>query len=118
MLKAGAGWRIGWQPNAVDYPALLGNDEWAIELSAAEFDSFLRMCTQLAETMHQMQSELMDEEAIALELEDSLLWLEAEGYPHAYALHLIVLTGRRTEAHWPATATAELLHTLQTLQVF
>jgi len=65
-----------------------------------------------------MQSELMDEEAITCEVETDLLWLEANGYPHAYSLHLMLRTGRRAEGHWTAAVVPELIQAVRSLKVF
>jgi hypothetical protein len=72
----------------------------------------------LATTLEQLSAELMAEERIACEAESPLLWLEVEGYPHAYQLHLILNTGRRAEGHWPEAAAAELVMATQRLMVF
>jgi hypothetical protein len=117
QLKSGDGWRLGWDAEAT-FSGLVGTDEWAIELTEAELEDFCRLTLQLAETMQQMQHELMDEERISCELESDLLWMEAEGFPQAYCLRLIVLTGRRAEAAWIESAVPHLIEAVQTLKVF
>jgi hypothetical protein len=67
------------------------------------------MLGQLAQTMSQMASELMDEEKIACEAESDLLWMEVEGYPSAYTLRFILNTGRRCEGSWLAQAVPGLV---------
>jgi hypothetical protein len=118
MLKTGEGWRVGWNADADVFKGLVGTDDWALELTEAEMRDFCRLAGQLAETMLQMQRELMQEEKIACELETELVWLEADGYPEAYTLHLMVLTGRRGEGYWTATAVLSLLQAIQTFEVF
>jgi Domain of unknown function (DUF1818) len=118
QLRSGTGWRLGWDNEPIAFPGLVGGDEWAIELTAAELDDFCRLAQQLAETMGQMSQELMDEERISCEVESDRLWLEAEGFPHAYDLRLIVLTGRRGEGFWEAGAVPGLLQAVQVLKVF
>lgn len=118
IIKSGTGWRIGWNPDAEVFKGLVGTDTWALELTEAELNDFCRLLHQLAEAMRQMSSELMDEEAIACEAESDLLWLEVEGYPHAYSLHLILLTGRGGEGCWTASAVPELIRSVQLLKVF
>lgn len=118
QLKSGAGWRLGWDDEAIAFQGLVGGDGWAIELTAAELEDFCRLAAQLAATLQQMTLELMDEERVSCEAESELLWLEAEGYPHHYDLRLIVLTGRRGEGFWNALAVSELLHAAQILKVF
>jgi Domain of unknown function (DUF1818) len=115
IIKFGAGWRIGWNPEADMFQGLVGTDEWSIELTQAEFDDFCRLALQLAATMDSMQAELMDEEAIALEAESASLWLEVEGFPSAYALRLILSSGRRAEAAWATTAVPGLLGAIRSV---
>jgi hypothetical protein len=118
QLKSGKGWRLGWDPDAGDFCGLLGGEDWAIEVTATELDDFCRLVVQLATTMQQIAQELMDEEQICCEVESPLLWLEAQGYPHAYSLHLIVLTGRRGEGTWGEAAVPALVQAAQVLKVF
>ena len=118
LVKTGAGWRLGWNPQAEDYPGLVGGEDWAIELTEAELDDFCRLLQQLANTMTQMASELMDEEKINCEAESDLLWMEVEGYPQAYGLHFILNTGRRCEGSWYPQAVPELIQAASSLKVF
>ena len=118
MIRSGSGWRIGWNAEAEVYQGLVGTDEWAIELTAAEFNDFCRLLAQLAETMSQMAEELMDEERIACEAESDLLWMEVEGYPHAYSLRLLLNQGRRCEGHWSENVVTKLVQASQMLSVF
>lgn len=118
VLKEGTGWRIGWNPSADLYQGLVGSEDWAIELTAAELQDFCRLLTQLAQTMAQMTQELMAEEKIACEAESDLLWLEVEGYPHAYSLRLILNQGRRCEGNWSTNAVPELVQAVASLKFF
>jgi len=118
QLKRGVGWRLGWNPEAVEFQGLVGGDEWAIELTEAELNDFCRLVAQLAHTMSQMANELMDEEKINCEVESDRIWLEAEGYPHSYTLRMLLLKGRRGEGSWLSTAVPELIAASQVLRVF
>lgn len=118
VLKSGAGWRIGWNPDAAEFKGLVGADDWAIELTEAELNDFCRLSGQLVETMSRLANELMDEEKIACEAESNLLWLEVEGYAHAYSLRLILNTGRCAEGSWATYAVLGLVQAAQMLQVF
>lgn len=117
-LKHGQGWRIGWNPDADPYRGLIGTDTWAFELTEAEWEDFCRLALQLAENMAQMAAELMAEEQITCEVECDRLWLEADGYPDAYRLRVILLQGRGAEGEWEAEAVSALLQAIQTLRVF
>ncbi len=118
LVKEGTGWRIGWDPNRPLYQGLVGGQDWAFELTAPELDDFCRLLHQLAETMGQMQDELMDEECLCCEAESDRLWLEAEGFPHSYGLRLILTQQRNTEGSWPAAIVPELLRAAQSLRAF
>ena len=115
LLKKGHQWRLGWDGEAKKYQALVGSDDWAIELTIAEFQDFNRLLHQLVTTMTQMKTELMDQERIACEAESELLWLEVEGYPDKYSLRLIVNRDRRCEGNWSEGVAVELAAATQRL---
>ncbi|WGT67653.1 DUF1818 family protein [cyanobacterium endosymbiont of Epithemia clementina EcSB] len=117
ILKKGTGWRIGWNPNAVAYQGLIGGKDWAIELTKAEFKDFCRLFKKLAETMEIMSQELMDAERIACEAESDSLWLEVEGYPHAYSLRLILNQGRCCEGNWSEEIVRELFQAVNMFEI-
>lgn len=118
QFRSGPGWRAGWDPKANSFQALVGADDWSVELTRAEFDDFCRFAQQLSHSLEAMRSELMDEEAITCEASSDLLWMEVRGNPDAYQLSFIVLTGRRAEGSWPVESTPELLRVIQMLQIF
>jgi hypothetical protein len=118
LIKSGKGWRIGWEADAEIYQGLLGAEDWAIELTEAELNDFCRLLAQLAQTMAQMSQELMEGERIACEAESDLLWMEVEGYPHAYSLRLILNQGRRCEGNWTEDAVTSLVQAVQSFKVF
>jgi hypothetical protein len=109
ILKYGSGWRLGWNPKAAVYKGLIGGDDWAIELTEAEWQDLRRLLSQLTATMVAMATELMDEERITCEAESELLWVEAVGFPDHYSLRLILYQGRGCEGNWSANALPELL---------
>jgi hypothetical protein len=118
QLREGQGWRIGWDPQAEPFVALVGGADWALELTQDEWQDFCRLALQLSQTLAQMAGELMDEERICCEVESDRLWLEAEGYPHRYELRLILRQGRRGEGTWAPEAVPDLLQASQSLDLF
>ncbi|MEH2196149.1 MAG: DUF1818 family protein [Nostoc sp.] len=118
VIKTGSGWRIGWNPDATEFQGLVGTDNWAIELTEAELNDFCRLLAQLADTMKQLATELMEEEKITCEAESNLLWMEVEGYPHDYTLRFILNTGRCVEGKWDASAVPGLLQAAGMVKVF
>lgn len=117
-LKKGVGWRLGWNPQAEFYKGLVGNDDWAIELTEAEFNDFCLLLQQLARSMEEMTSLLMDSEKISCEAETDLLWLEVEGIPQSYSLRLILHQGRCFEGNWACGVATELAIAVQMLKIF
>jgi Domain of unknown function (DUF1818) len=118
ILKSGVGWRLGWRSAPSDYPGLVGGENWALELTAAEMADFCRLVQQLAETMTQMTGELMAEEKIDCEAESDLLWLQVSGYPDHYSLRLLLNSGRKAEGNWTAAAVPALISATTTLGLF
>jgi hypothetical protein len=118
VIKSGTGWRLGWNPDFTEFQGLVGGDDWAFELTSTELEDFCRLLLQLAHTMQQMASELMDEEQLHCEAESDLLWLEAAGYPQRYSVRLILHAGRRSEGFWPETAVPDLVQAAQMIGFF
>jgi hypothetical protein len=118
VVKSGSGWRIGWNPSAREFTGLVGTDNWAIELTAAELDDFCRLLWQLADTMQHLAAELMDEERIVCEAESALLWMEVAGYPQTYSLRLILNQGRGVEGEWEPASVPDLLAASKVFKVF
>ncbi|MBD2579502.1 DUF1818 family protein [Oscillatoria sp. FACHB-1406] len=118
VMKEGAGWRLGWNPEAPVYKGLVGGDGWAFELTEAELSDFCRLLERLAVTIDSIANELMEEERIACQLESNSLWLEAEGYPHAYEVRLLLSCSRQCEGNWHSHAILPLLEAARTLTVF
>ncbi|MEO0375041.1 MAG: DUF1818 family protein [Cyanobacteria bacterium P01_A01_bin.17] len=116
QLQQGEGWRLGWNPDATDFRALVGANDWAVELTGPEFDDFSRLLSELLETLAQMQSELMDSEAIACEATSDLLWIQVQGYPQKFRLSFMLHHGRRAEGSWDEATTAALVAALETIQ--
>ncbi|NJR65375.1 MAG: DUF1818 family protein [Leptolyngbyaceae cyanobacterium CRU_2_3] len=118
QLREGEGWRLGWNPDAEVFRGLVGGENWALELTEAELEDFCRLIVQLADTLRQISSELMDGERVSCEVESDQLWLEAEGFPQAYTLRLLLLKGRGAEGAWGESAVPELIQAVQMLKVF
>lgn len=114
-LSKGNGWRLGWNPQAEQFPGLLGADDWAIELTLEELADFCQLSQQLAATLAEMSSHLMAEERICCEVENDRLWLEVEGFPQSYELRVMLLMGRRGEGAWPAAVVPSLMQAVYTL---
>lgn len=115
LIQEGPGWRLGWDARAPSYPALLGGEDWAMELTAEEFGDFRRLAEELVATLKAMADHLMAEEQLICELESQHVWLEVEGYPQAYGLRFILQGERRGEGGWPAPVAAQVMAAIATL---
>lgn len=110
ILKKGAGWRLGWNPDPTcAFQGLVGADDWAAELTAAEFADFCRLLVQLADTVESIAAELMVEERVSIEAESDLVWLEIEGFPDSYSLRMFILNNRNVEGNWSEKIVGELV---------
>ena len=119
FIRSGAGWRVGWDPEASEFKGLVGTDSWAVELTEGELHDFCCLLSQLADTMNQMAAEIMDEEKVTCRAESNLLWMEVTGYPQAYSLKFILNSGRRAEGEWDdASVVADLRQAVILLKVF
>jgi hypothetical protein len=118
QIKRGQGWQLGIDPDTQHFRGLVGGEDWALELTEAEFNDFRRLLVQLTDTVQEIAQELMPEEKFTCEVESDLIWLEAEGEGDRFSLHLIVLTGRRAEGTWSPEAIPPLLQATQTIDVF
>jgi hypothetical protein len=118
QLKAGPGWRLGWNPAAPQFMGLVGNDDWAVELTATEFADFCRLLGQLTEAVAAIASELMPDEKIACEVESDRLWLGAEGYATAYAVRFVLLGDRGAEGLWPPDVVPHLVQASRAIGLF
>lgn len=118
IVKSGAGWRLGWNPQAPEFLGLVGGDDWSMELTEAEVNDFCRLLDQLTKTMSQMADELMDEERIACEAESDLIWMQVEGFPESYTVQFILNHGRRGEGKWSVEAVPGLVQAAQMLKIF
>lgn len=112
-VVSGEGWRIGWNPTANDFCGLVAGEHWAIELTQPEFQDFCRVAQQLGQTMAAMAEQLMAEERLSCEQETETLWMEAEGFPSAFGLRFILLSGRRGEGEWLSPQVLGLLDALK-----
>ncbi len=118
ILKSGVGWRLGWNPQALEFQGLVAGDDWSMELTEGELEDFCRLLDQLSKTISQMADELMDEERISCEAESDLLWMQVEGFPESYTVQFILNQGRRGEGKWPVEAVPSLVQAAKMLKVF
>ncbi len=115
LIREGSGWRVGWDPAAAQYRGLLAGADWAVELTAEEWQDFRRLVQQLVEAAGAIAPELMPEEHLTCDGETPLVWVELDGDSHTYGLRFILLTGRGAEGAWPPPVVPHLLRGLGSL---
>ena len=118
IVKSGAGWRLGWNPEAQEFNGLVGGDDWSIELTVREMEDFCRLLDQLSKTISQMADEMMDGEKISCEAESDLLWIQVDGFPESYTVQFILNKGRRGEGKWPVNVASSLVQAAKMLKIF
>ena len=116
-LVEGVGFRVGWNRDGGEFVGLVGTRDWAVELTVEEWADFRRLANQLAMAMAAMAIELMDEEALSVELETDRIWMEAEGFPLRYGLRFMTQGGRGVEGAWLAEAVPGLLAAIAQMDV-
>jgi len=117
IFKEGEGWRLGFNPSAFPHAFLIGGEDWAVELTQAEFEDFQRLSRELRQTVAAIAPELMAEETLCCELDSELLWLEIEGYVQGYELRFILHQGRRAEGQWGAAVLPEFFVALDQIKL-
>ena len=116
-LIEGEGFRVGWDVGGGDFGGLVGTGQWAVELTVEEWEDFRRLATQLAETMVAMAIELMEEEALLMELETDRIWMAVEGVAQCYGLRFMTQGGRGVEGEWSAETVPGLLAAIAQMEV-
>lgn len=126
-LREGSGWRLVIDPARSPFAVLLGGGEpdqgaWAAEFTRAEVGALAGAVQRLVEQHRALESQLLAEEAIELELETACeggsLWLALEGDRQRWRLRFVLspAPGRRAvEGGWGEAASQAVAATLATL---
>lgn len=126
-LREGALWRLVIDPTRAPFSVLLGGGDpergaWAAEFTGAEARALAEAVQRLAEQHRALQSQLLAEEAIELEIETACeggsLWLALEGDRQRWRLRFVLspASGQRAvEGGWGEEASAAVAATLATL---
>ncbi len=112
IQKEGPGWQIAMDSSRGFFPFMIGGDDWAIELTKNEWETLIPLIDDLISQHQQMQSVLMPEEMIALEIERKPWWGCLEGYKDSWSLQLILYGQanheRGAELFWPMPAAQKI----------
>ena len=125
----GPGWRLQTDPSRPYFPALIGSDTWAVELSAPELGALRRAILSLRQQWLELQSSLMPEEQLDLEVDLMLeggpdaghsgtLHVALSGVGASWALRFVLTPApgcRAVEGGWSAPASSLLAAALERL---
>ena len=96
---------------------LIGGDGWAAELTEPEWRELVALTVELDHQHRMLVDQLMEEEAIELELDRGVWWGCLAGDRHSWSLSVVLspLAGRGLEGHWSAPAAAAMVAAMRTL---
>lgn len=139
-IQEGQGWRLVLDEQRRPYGALIGGQDWAVELRRSELIALRRGVITLLKQYHQILPCLMPEEEIALDLDLTLappqaaelgpdraaaapaaegqLFLALQGEGGRWALRFVLTPGdgaRAVEGSWSVEASAPLAAALEQL---
>ena len=104
MLKDQKRWRLLRDFKKGKYCFLIGVDNWSIELQKNEFHSLYLLLLKINQQLLGVQTNLMDEESILLELEQLPWYIELEGKKNEWSLRFVFESQDQTrsfEMYWP-----------------
>lgn len=130
QICEGEGWRLQVAPERVRYNALIGGQDWAVELDLAELAALRRGVQTLVGQRAQLLDGLMPEEELDLELDLSLpardqqdqtvgsLFVALNGSLERWSLRFVLTPSdgsRAAEGAWSQTASPALAAALEGL---
>ena len=104
VSKQGDNWRLIKDSEKGKYCYLISINNWAIELEENEFNSLYFLLKKINKEMHIIYGDLMEEELITLELENSPWYAELEGTKFEWSLRFVfesIQETRSFEMYWP-----------------
>ena len=91
-------------------------DNWSIELQKSEFDSLYILLSSINKQFLEIKSQLMDEEAINLELEQLPWYIELEGKKNEWSLRFVFESQDQTrsfEMYWPMPIARDIFYEIK-----
>ena len=116
MLKDHKRWRLLRNFKKGKFCFLIGVDNWAVELQKSEFDSLYILLSSINKQFLEIKSQLMDEEAINLELEQLPWYIELEGKKNEWSLRFVFESQEQTrsfEMYWPMPIARDLFYEIK-----
>ena len=118
MLKNQNRWRLLRDFKKGKFCFLIGVDNWSVELQKSEFSSLYFLLVRINEQFLVIKNELMDEESIALELEQLPWYVELEGNKNEWSLRFVFESQDQTrsfEMFWPISVAQNLIHEIKNM---
>jgi len=146
FVSSGKGYRVGYDPEAPDsFCGMAGNEHWLLAMDKRETQHFKRLVTGVARKMARIErgdeqapaeretpavrrsgDGMFNERVVAttgagcsVEMESKLMWVQAVGKPRlgGYALRVIFMERRQSEAYWAADVLPNMLVAVAKLAV-
>ena len=118
MVKDQKRWRLLRDFKKGKFCFLIGVDNWSIELQKNEFRSLYLSLIKINEQFLDIKNELMDEESINLELEQSPWFIELVGKKNEWSLRFVFESQDQTrsfEMYWPIPIAQNLFYEIKNM---
>ncbi len=120
IKKEGPGWRLIRDRSRGDFSTLIGGENWAIELTDSEWDSFVQVVFDLHQQYLDVQNQLMGDEDITLEIERNPWLAILKGDRYGWSLKFILSQSdsflRGAEIFWPKDVTKFLINAIEEMR--
>ena len=118
MVKNQKRWRLLKDFKKGKFCFLIGVDNWSIELQESEFYSLYLLLLRINEQLLDIYNELMDEESIALDLEQLPWYVELVGKKNEWSLRFVFESQDQTrsfEMYWPIPIAKNLFYEIKNM---
>ena len=116
MLEDRKRWRLLRDFKKGKFCFLIGIDYWSIELQKSEFESLYFLLLRIHKQLIGIKNELMDEESIALVIEQLPWFIELEGDKYEWSLRFVFESQDETrsfEMYWPIPIAQNLFYEIK-----
>ena len=116
MVKDQKRWRLLRDFKKGKFCFLIGIDNWSVELQKSEFHLLYLLLLRINDQLIDIKNELMDEESIALELEQLPWYIELEGKKNEWSLRFVFESQDQTrsfEMYWPIPIAQNLFYEIK-----
>ena len=116
MLKEEKNWKLIKNIKKGKFCFLIRVNNWAIELQKHEFELLYKLLLKLNRQFLEIKNDLMDEEYINIEIEQTPWYGELEGKKYEWNLRLIFESSEQTrsfEMYWPIPIAENLFNEIK-----